>query len=95
VTPARRAPVCSRLMDELERVIAASEAYPAVASSVALVRWQLAGPDGDLRIGPWKVEATIDGRPAGGPMPGVSLPAAPARELGRGELVSRVHLRPG
>jgi hypothetical protein len=62
---------------------------------VHMSHWQLAGPDGDLRIGPWKVEATIDGRPAGGPVPGVSLPAALARELAGGELVSRVHLRPG
>jgi hypothetical protein len=61
---------------------------------VHMSHWQLATPAGDVRLGIWRIEASLDGRPAGGPAPGISLPAALARTLGGEEPVRRLRIAP-
>jgi hypothetical protein len=81
------APVYAR---ELVEALGAPEAF-ARTVDVHMSSWQLATPDGPLRLGEWTVIARLDGSPSGERLD-LRLPAAAAAALGDRDIVRSLEI---
>ncbi len=63
---------------------------------VHMSEWRIATVAGagtaDLRVGPWELEAYLDGPASGDAVPGVSIPAGVVRRLGERDVVRSVRI---
>jgi hypothetical protein len=78
---------------EVAAILGAPDAFGRTVD-VHMSSWRLVTTAGEPRVGSWRIEAALEDRPIGDPVPGVSIPAASVRLLGGGEMVTHLRVEP-